>query len=121
MKFNEGKPKVRLVYPSAIYEMAKVREYGFNKHGSLNGWMTTPSEDHYDACMRHVLAAAHGEQYDKDSGLKHLSHAMCNLMFLIEEENRKEECTWGESVEYALKEMEEKGATKRYKENENGN
>lgn len=115
MKFNEGKPKVRLVYPSAIFEMAKVREYGYKKHGTLTGWMTTDSNDHYDACLRHVFAALHGEQLDKDSGLKHLSHALCNLMFLVEEENRKEQGIWEESVKCAEKEMKEKGMDKKYK------
>lgn len=119
MKFDEGKPKVHLVYPSAIYEMAKVREYGYNKHGSLNGWKTTPSIQHYDACLRHIFSAMHGEKLDPDSNLKHLSHALCNLMFLIEEENEKELGTWSKEVDKAKKSMDGRYNKKEEKGNEN--
>jgi len=85
MKKNEGKPKLSLIYKSFMDEIAKVREYGVEKYGNKEDWRTTDSELHYDACLRHIFAYIDGEEIDKESGLSHLAHAACNLMFLIEE------------------------------------
>ena len=85
MKKNEGKPKISLVYKSFVEEISKVREFGNIKHGNPEGWRTTKTREHYDACLRHLFTSLDGEILDKESGLLHLSHAACNLMFLIEE------------------------------------
>ena len=33
--------------------------------------------------MRHLIAWSNGEDNDKESGLSHLGHAACNIMFLL--------------------------------------
>jgi hypothetical protein len=95
MKKNEGKPEPTLVYPSLVYAIARVRRFGINKHGSEDGWKTTKHIQHLDALLRHVLAATEAYKHrleegadldalDHESGLDHLAHAACNIMFLIE-------------------------------------
>lgn len=91
MKIQEGKPKPTLVYTSFINEVARVREYGLTKYPDAENWRTTSIDDHFNAMLRHVLAAkAHymkesaGEKMDQSSGLSHLAHAACNIMFVIE-------------------------------------
>jgi len=96
MKIEEGKPKLSLIYKSFMDETAKVRMYGLTKYPDQENWRTTLTSEHYDALLRHVFAAkayflneTSGEKLDKSSGLSHLAHAACNIMFLIEEDLRK--------------------------------
>ena len=119
MKFNEGKPKMHLVYTSFMESVARVRQFGIEKHGSSTGWKTTDVIDHIDAALRHITAykswligEAMGEENDPESGLDHLAHAACNLMFEIErklEESKNEVAPrWGALLE---KEIIPLGAT----------
>jgi len=117
MKFDEGKPKLSLIYKSFIDEIAKVRMYGLTKYPDQENWRTTPTSEHYDALLRHVFAAkafflkeSRGEKNDISSGLSHLAHAACNIMFLIEEE--KTETTDIEMEAYHEENKKEKGETK---------
>ena len=91
MKIEEGKPKLSLIYKSFVDETAKVRMYGLTKYPDQENWRTTLISEHYDALLRHVFAAkafflneSSGEELDISSGLDHLAHAACNIMFLIE-------------------------------------
>lgn len=115
MKIDEGKPKLSLIYKSFVDETAKVRMYGLTKYPDQENWRTTKTEEHYDALLRHVFAAkAHflsessGEENDVSSDLDHLSHAACNIMFLIEEKytgKKKEKEVIKEAI--VIKETEE--------------
>jgi hypothetical protein len=42
----------------------------------------------YNSCMRHLLAFWRGEEMDPESGLPHLAHAICNIIFLYEYQTR---------------------------------
>jgi len=85
MKKDEGKPQLSLIYKSFVDEIAKVRMYGLTKYPDRENWRTTETKLHHDALLRHVFAYLNGEINDKESGLNHLAHAACNIMFLIEE------------------------------------
>ena len=41
-----------------------------------------PVTEVYESMQRHMNAFMGGEDCDEESGLPHLGHAMCNLMFL---------------------------------------
>jgi len=92
VKFDEQKPRPSLVYYSLIKEIAKVRQYGIEKYGHSEDWReTTNQEERYkDAILRHIFEYIEGEENDQESGLKHLAHAACNIMFLIEGEKENE-------------------------------
>lgn len=42
-----------------------------------------PRERYYAAAMRHLTAWWDGEQNDPDSGMPHLAHAVCSMLFLL--------------------------------------
>lgn len=91
MKKPEGKHKPHMVYQSAIVAIARVREFGVEKHGSEDGWKTTSVMEHLDAARRHIdetIEAVRngdaGRMNDEESGQLHIAHAMCDLMFEIE-------------------------------------
>jgi len=83
MKKNEGKPQLSLMYTSFMIEVCRVR-----------GWKSTTPIEHIDATLRHIMAfkswllkESTGEEYDLESGFRHLAHAGCNIMFEIERSN----------------------------------
>ena len=83
-KHDQGKLRWDLVDLETIEELAKILTYGVKKY-SANSWQTVPEAKnrYWAAMMRHVKAHQAGEVRDPESGLDHLSHAFCNLYFLI--------------------------------------
>lgn len=57
-------------------------EFGATKYGAGN-WLHASPKKFSDAFSRHVAAWSNGEKLDPESGLPHLSHAICNLLFLL--------------------------------------
>lgn len=84
-KKDEGKPMFRLIPFHLFSGLAKIREYGVKKYGAEDSWKTVPDarKRYTDALLRHIFAWQCGETYDKESGLRHIDHALCNLMFLL--------------------------------------
>ena len=86
VKRDGGKPRLSLVSPIAITNIARVLEFGSTKYGD-NNWRKTGLNYQrlIDATLRHLSAYNCGEDCDEESGLSHISHALCNLMMLSEE------------------------------------
>lgn len=84
MKFSEHKPKYSLIPPKPIEGLAKVLTYGANKYKPNNWKKCKDTSVYYDALMRHLEAHRRGIVFDDESGLPHLHHALCNLVFLCE-------------------------------------
>ena len=82
-KFDSGKPPVGLVDPHFILEVARVLQFGSEKYAPHNWRKGMEWSRIYDAAQRHLLAWASGEETDDESGLNHLAHAACCLMFLL--------------------------------------
>jgi hypothetical protein len=84
-KFDGGKLEYGLLPPLALEETVKVLTFGAQKYEPDN-WQFVPDSKrrYFDALQRHVWAWKQGEKDDKESGLPHLAHAMCCLMFLYE-------------------------------------
>jgi hypothetical protein len=83
-KHDGGKPPMALLSGAALVEVAKVLEFGAKKYDSWNWkggfkWSRLSS-----AVLRHVFAWLSGEDKDPETGLSHLAHAMCGLMFLVD-------------------------------------
>ena len=86
LKKEEGKPRMELIDPVAIEDLAQVLTMGAKKH-SPNGWrrgIDMPDGDALftGALLRHVNALQKGEVFDDESGLPHAADVMCNAMFL---------------------------------------
>ena len=86
-KFDGGKLEYGLLPPYALQETVKVLTFGAQKY-ERNNWIHVDDgiRRYFDALQRHVWAWKMGENIDPESGLHHLAHAMCCLMFLYERE-----------------------------------
>ena len=83
VKFDLGKPRWGLLSWPAIRELVKVLTYGAKKYRDHN-WATGMAYSrNLDACLRHITSWASGQKLDPETGLNHLAHAMCCLMFLL--------------------------------------
>lgn len=84
-KFDGGKLEYGLLPPHALEETVKVLTFGAQKYERDN-WQKVPDSKrrYFDALQRHVWAWKTGEKLDPESGIHHLAHAMCCLMFLFE-------------------------------------
>lgn len=83
-KHDQGKLPIGLVDPQFIKDVAEVLQFGAKKYAP-NNWKEVPDakERYYDALQRHLLDYRLGEAKDPESGLEHLKHAACDIMFLL--------------------------------------
>lgn len=83
-KHDEGKPRWSLLPKGVLGWVIKVLMHGSEKYGD-NNWMNVKpfKERYYNAAKRHINEYWEGEFFDKESGLPHLAHAICCLMFLL--------------------------------------
>lgn len=86
IKFDSNKPEMYLLPPLATLEVGKVLTYGAKKY-SANNWRTLDSLQarYTSAAIRHILAEMAGEEVDEETSLSHLAHAICCLMFKLED------------------------------------
>lgn len=88
LKYDTGKVRLSLLMrgmAKTLIGVARVLTFGAEKY-EAHSWQTVPNgkERYTDALYRHLLAYESGEELDKESGLHHLHHALCNLLFITE-------------------------------------
>lgn len=83
-RLNEGKIRFDLASPYAQREYAKVLTNGEQKYGANNWRLGMKWSKVLASLKRHIAAFERGEDFDSESGLYHLAHAMCNCSFLLE-------------------------------------
>lgn len=82
-KLDDGKLPLQLLDPAALEEVAKVLAFGAKKYAP-NNWRKGLSYTRVlGATLRHLFAFARGEDNDPETGLSHIAHAKCELMFLL--------------------------------------
>ena len=84
VKHDDGKPDWSLVPFESLEGMVKVLEFGAKKYAGWN-WTTNGGFSYtrvLRSCLRHIFAYMRGEDNDPESGLSHIHHAMCNLLFI---------------------------------------
>jgi len=86
MKDIEGKYDPTYMFRSAKIAIHHVREYGSRKYKNRDTWRLTNREEYIKAAERHLDAIKEGEEFAGDSGLPHIWHALCDIMFAIESE-----------------------------------
>lgn len=87
-KLDYGKPRMDLLSRSALEEISKVLGFGATKYGP-NDWKRGMDWSRlYGAALRHLTAHMDGEDLDPESGLSHLAHLGCCVMFLLEYERK---------------------------------
>ena len=83
VKFDYSKPRWDLLPFDALEEIVKVLSHGAIKYGDRNWESGFRWGRIYGSLMRHLCAWFRGEDNDLETGLSHLSHAGCNVLFLI--------------------------------------
>ena len=93
---------MHLLPPKAIVEIAKVLTFGAEKYDAENWRKLDDLQNRYTAgALRHIFAHMDGEKLDPETGLSHMAHALCCLLFKLEIELED-----GESKEEELRETD---------------
>ena len=81
-KHDKGKLRLDLVDPAFIDGVAEVLGFGAEKYDEHNWTKGIQWTRVYRACIGHIKDAMYKAMVDDESGLLHLDHAACMLMFL---------------------------------------
>jgi len=83
-KFDGDKPMWDLLPFEEVEEVVKVLTMGAKKY-SPDGWGTVPDgkRRYIAAAFRHIVSYVTGSKIDDESGLPHLAHAVCCLLFIM--------------------------------------
>ncbi len=91
VKFDAEKPRTDLISPIAMFSLARVLTFGAKKYAARNWEKGIPWTRIIGAILRHTWAYLGGETHDPETGESHMSHVMCEAMFLVHfEQTRKE-------------------------------
>ena len=88
IKDDGGKTPYDLLAPELLHGTAKILQFGAAKYEAYNWAKGMKWSRVFGALMRHMWAWWWGENKDKETGMSHLWHASCCLMFLIAYEER---------------------------------
>lgn len=92
-KDTKGKPKLSLVPPQVLFDIAEVREYGNAKYPAdgADNWKRVDINDYKDALLRHTMKYIQNPKgRDEESGIEHYKHMACNIAFICEMERKDE-------------------------------
>jgi hypothetical protein len=85
VKHDQQKVRPTLLFKSLkqpLDEVLKVLEFGAKKYAPDN-WKHVEGSRYDDAMLRHIQAYLGGEMNDPETGLHHLAHATCCILFKI--------------------------------------
>ncbi len=85
VKHDNGKADWSLMPFEAIEEINKVLEFGAKKYAAHN-WKQGGGFKYtriLNSLLRHIFAFMRGEDKDPESGLSHMAHAGCNIIFIL--------------------------------------
>ena len=82
MKFDQDKVRMELLSVPAMMGTARVLTFGAKKYADRNWENGIEYSRVYGALLRHMTAWWDGEDLDPETGLSHLHHASCCIMFL---------------------------------------
>lgn len=83
IKHDQQKLRYDLLTTEALDAIAEVLTYGAAKYADRNWEKGIEYGRVFGALMRHMWAWWRGEDTDPESGLSHLAHAGCNIVFLL--------------------------------------
>lgn len=88
-KHDNDKLRYDLIPADARAEVARVYTFGANKYNDRNWEKGLLYHRPYGAVHRHIAAWWMRDDLDKETGIHHLAHAICELEFLLAFELRK--------------------------------
>lgn len=92
-KFDTDKLPFDLLSPDYLYGTVAVLKFGAEKYEPYNWAKGILYSRVFAALQRHLWAFWSGEDIDEETGLHHLLHASCCLMFLVHYEAHPEKYT----------------------------
>ena len=112
VKNDQDKIQVQLLSPRWLLGVGQVLSFGARKYKSFNWAKGIERSRLLGACLRHVLAYMGGENDDAETGISHLYHASCCLLFASEMhivrpdlDDRWNEKTWRKNNETKSKKI----------------
>jgi len=87
-KDDRGKAPYHLIAPEFLDATAQVLQFGAAKYAERNWEQGMNWSRPFSALMRHMWAWWRGERADPETGMSHLWHAACCIMFLLAYEAR---------------------------------
>lgn len=91
LKYDQGKPPMELLSRQWLEGTAQVLAFGAKKYSAENWRNGIHTKRLIGAALRHTLAFLDGEDTDPETGLSHVHHASCCLMFISETMARRPE------------------------------
>ena len=90
-KYDNDKLRWSLLPLGALQDVVKVLEFGAKKYAPDNWKYVDQAEERYwNAAMRHIVAYRLESPNDSETGLSHLAHAVCCLLY-IQQLDKEEE------------------------------
>lgn len=85
VKFDNDKVDWMILPYDALEEIVKVMEFGARKYarGNFASGEGLEYTRVLNSLMRHILAFSRGEDLDPETGISHMAHAGCNILFLL--------------------------------------
>nr|WP_277987365.1 dATP/dGTP diphosphohydrolase domain-containing protein [Halomonas litopenaei] len=88
LKYDSEKPRTDLLIsdmPRALEAVSQVLTFGAEKYSPGNWQYVENADSRYlAAALRHEMALARGEQNDPETGVHHLAHVACCVLFRLE-------------------------------------
>ncbi len=84
VKYDQGKRRWDLLPWRATEEIVKVMEFGAKKYGDHNWQKGMKWSRLFSATCRHLFAWWRGEDKDPETGLSHIAHAACCILFILD-------------------------------------
>ncbi len=83
LKLDSDKVPLELLPFESLIEVGKVLAFGAQKYGRYNWRQGMEWTRLVGGILRHLFAWMQGEDRDPESGLSHLAHAGCGILFLL--------------------------------------
>lgn len=108
-KHNIGKPMMDTIPPGTLFEVAEIFTLGAEKYNKYNWAEGIPYSDLYAALQRHLNKFWLGRDIDPEWNKRHLAHAMCELIMLMNTPEEYDDRFWkGKEIPEYIKEIIQK-------------
>ena len=93
-RYNKDKPELSMVMEAgaALEGCARVLAFGRDKYSRKNWLKGLPLTSVVDSLQRHVVKFMNNEDTDEESKLAHVSHILCNALFLAQLYHTRPDC-----------------------------
>jgi len=81
LKDDTWKSRVDLIDATMLLELWNILRLWAEKYAE-NSWQGIPPNKHIAACLRHIYRYQEWEEFDPETNMSHLIHAIANLMFV---------------------------------------